>query len=96
MAEYSIPVKTTTTVRKMVRIMPTVGGKKFPYTKKGIEAAKKAATKKAGPKDKKVKMGQSKRYSEGYGKEESVGNPGAGVTRRKKVSDAIRRGNMDK
>lgn len=98
--------------------MPTVEGKKFPYTKKGIAAAKKAsarhektesksermveygpkkaATKKASPKDKKVKMGQSKRYSEGYGKEESVGNPGAGVTRRKKVSDAIRRGNMDK
>lgn len=30
------------------------------------------------------------RYSEGYGSSESVGNPGAGVTRRKRVSDAIR------
>jgi hypothetical protein len=52
---------------------------------------KKAPAKKV-PADKKVKMGASKRYSEGYGKEQVVGNPGAGVTRRKTVSDAIRRG----
>lgn len=48
--------------------------------------AKKVPTKKM------VKMGASKRYSEAYGKAESVGNPGGGVTRRRKVSDAIRSG----
>jgi len=52
---------------------------------------KKAPAKKV-PTDKKVKMGTSKRYSEAYGKAESVGNPGGGVTRRRKVSDAIRSG----
>jgi len=72
--------------------MPTVGGKKFPYTAKGKEAAKKAAAKTG----KKVKMGESKRYHEGYGKEIPVGNPGAGVTRRETVSDAIRRGGAKK
>lgn len=38
----------------------------------------------------KYKPSPTKRYSEGYGPEESVGNPGAGMTRRKRVSDAIR------
>lgn len=68
--------------------MPTVGSKKYPYTKAGVAAAKKAGVKSG----KKVKMGDSKRVHSGYGKEEVVGNPGAGVTRRKSVSDAIRRG----
>jgi hypothetical protein len=38
----------------------------------------------------KWKPSPTARYSEGYGEEEIVGNPGAQVTRRKKVSDAIR------
>ena len=35
--------------------MPTVKGKKYPYTKKGKEAAKKAAATKPKPKKKKKK-----------------------------------------
>lgn len=80
-------------------MMPKVNGKSFPYTAAGKAAAKKAAAKSSpakSVKDKKTKMGSSKRYSEGYGKSEVVGNPAAGVTRRRKVSDAIRSGNMDK
>lgn len=51
-------------------------------------AKKKPAKKPA----KMVKMGESKRYSEGYGPWKAEGNPAAGVYSRKKVSDAIRRG----
>lgn len=52
-----------------------------------------APVRKAGvAKDKKVKMGESKRHFEGYGPWKPVGNPGAGVSQRKTVSDAIRRG----
>lgn len=39
----------------------------------------------------KWKPADSSRYFSGYGGDETVGNPGAGVTRKKKmVSDAIR------
>lgn len=38
----------------------------------------------------KKKPSPTERYHEGYGPEIEVGNPGAGVTRRKMVSDAIR------
>jgi hypothetical protein len=38
----------------------------------------------------KWKPSATQRYSEGYGPEMPVGNPGAGVTRRRTISDAIR------
>jgi hypothetical protein len=38
----------------------------------------------------KKKASDTARYFEGYGPSETVGNPGAGVSRRKMVSDAIR------
>ena len=83
--------------------MPTVNGKKYPYTSAGIKAAKDAA-KKVVPKKDPKKMGpvegsKKKRavsttgarvYSR-YGKEVPVGNPGAGVFQRKNVvSDFIK------
>ena len=60
-------------------------------------AKKKVPAKKPVPKSKKtVKMGASTRHREGYGEWEQYGNPGAETYRRKRSSDAIRRGNMDK
>jgi hypothetical protein len=66
-------------------------------TKKVAKKKAKAPAKKPVPKSKKmVKMGPSRRHREGYGEWEQYGNPGAETYRRKKASDAIRRGNMDK
>lgn len=46
--------------------MPEVNGKKFPYTKAGIKAAKKASKKKAGGSMLKKRTPAKGNYSRGY------------------------------